>query len=166
MTILGLSNPQMISATSESGLILDFRFVVVATTDDESIKLYYSSTDDPESLKSLMLQNDVPELIALTVLNTTGFHLKNLNGDDPSVLYKQLPGMYIEAIHPVTKAESKLWTVVISLNDEYKWTRESIAEWIENTFDINDIAFKPGEVECEKGKLSESTKLVKIKRIL
>jgi hypothetical protein len=52
----------------------------------------------------------------------------------------ELPGVDELVKHPISKREMPLGSAIINLNDQHKWTREKIADWIE-TLDI-DITFK------------------------
>ncbi|URQ04714.1 hypothetical protein SEA_EMMA1919_108 [Streptomyces phage Emma1919] len=58
-----------------------------------------------------------------------------------------LPGVREKVKHPVTGSENTLERVIISLNDQHKWTREEIADWLD-TLDI-DLTFKV-EVDNEQ----------------
>jgi len=62
-------------------------------------------------------------------------------GATASSLSKLLPGVLELVKHPVTGQKTNtLQSTIINLNDQYKWTREQIADWIE-TLDI-DTTFK------------------------
>src|ERR1044072_683200 len=52
----------------------------------------------------------------------------------------ELPGVKEMVTHPLSKQKMTLERAIISLNDQHKWTREQIADWLE-TLDI-DITFK------------------------
>jgi hypothetical protein len=52
----------------------------------------------------------------------------------------ELPGVSEKVTHPVTGDVYRLSTVIMDLNDNHRWTREQIADWLE-TLDI-DINFK------------------------
>lgn len=56
-----------------------------------------------------------------------------------------LPGVNEYSYHPVSSRKMKLRDIIISLNDNHKWTREQIADWLE-TLDI-DITFRKDEDE-------------------
>lgn len=60
------------------------------------------------------------------------------NSEDSRV--KQLPALQEMVKNPVSGKTSTLKDVIISLNDNARWTREKIADWLE-TLDI-DISFK------------------------
>ncbi|XAO35294.1 hypothetical protein SEA_FRANCOB_105 [Streptomyces phage Francob] len=66
---------------------------------------------------------------------------KGYGGKDSRV--DELPGVKERVKNPVTGSESTLERVIINLNDQHKWTREQIADWLE-TLDI-DITFKTKE---------------------
>jgi hypothetical protein len=59
----------------------------------------------------------------------------------------QLPGLKEMVTHPISKNRNTLERVIISLNDQHKWTREQIADWLD-TLDI-DLTFRV-EVEDEQ----------------
>jgi hypothetical protein len=61
----------------------------------------------------------------------------------PDRRVKQLPALDEIVKNPVTRNTGTLRSVIISLNDGSKWTREAIADWLE-TLDI-DISFKTKE---------------------
>lgn len=85
-----------------------------------------------------------------------------------SNLARQLPGMDQKEIHPVTKSNDILFFIIQDLNDNHKWTREEIADWIE-TLDNVPVFPVPSDKKEEsngKGSLVKITGLVKIKRIL
>ncbi|QGH79430.1 hypothetical protein SEA_LIMPID_103 [Streptomyces phage Limpid] len=56
---------------------------------------------------------------------------------------RELPALNERVKHPITMQTGTLRSVIISLNDGAKWTREQIADWLE-TLDI-DISFKTKE---------------------
>lgn len=84
---------------------------------------------------------------------------KNINFSGPIANSKQpgyggkdrrvdeLPGVREMVKHPVNGNTYTLETVIISLNDQHKWTREEIADWLD-TLDI-DLTFKV-EVDNEQ----------------
>lgn len=37
--------------------------------------------------------------------------------------------------HPVTERKIELYSAIVNLNDEYRWTREQIAEWLKTIRD-------------------------------
>ncbi|WMI33497.1 hypothetical protein SEA_KENREY_110 [Streptomyces phage Kenrey] len=59
----------------------------------------------------------------------------------------ELPGVHEMVKHPVSGNRNTLERVIISLNDQHKWTREEIADWLD-TLDI-DLTFKV-EVDNEQ----------------
>jgi hypothetical protein len=159
MGLIGISTPQLIG---------DSMFVVVATTEQQRIKLFYNDTDSTAQLIELLSSNGVDESVVFHIVKAVKtFSNVETNGDEPASLARKLPGVDKIAKHPVTKAQQKLWTIVISLNDTYQWKREDIADWIESAFDTKDIAFDPpAEVKNEKRSISEASKVVTIERIL
>lgn len=48
------------------------------------------------------------------------------------VLAGMLPGANLQVRHPVTYFPENLHDVIMELNDDYKWTREQIADWLES----------------------------------
>jgi hypothetical protein len=46
-------------------------------------------------------------------------------------LFNQWPILETWAVHPVTNRSEMAGGIVVSLNDEYHWTREVIADWVE-----------------------------------
>lgn len=57
----------------------------------------------------------------------------------PSVLARQLPGVYHRVKCPVTGEVNILQNVIIFLNDEAEWTREQIADWLEEISDPTGV---------------------------
>lgn len=57
----------------------------------------------------------------------------------------KLPGIKENVKHPVTQEYDELEDIIIDLNDDCKWTRYEIADWLE-TLDI-DIRFKIEETK-------------------
>jgi len=45
-------------------------------------------------------------------------------------LYQEFPALSSLAIHPVTKVASRIESLIVSLNDGHRWTRERIADWL------------------------------------
>jgi hypothetical protein len=60
-----------------------------------------------------------------------------------SAIAMELPGVNEKVKHPVRGIEYKLSDCIMNLNDEYRWTREQIADWVE-TLDV-DTTFKTVE---------------------
>jgi len=73
---------------------------------------------------------------------------KNLSASTIIRTAEQLPGVNEKVKHPVGGIEYKLLDIIMSLNDEYKWTREQIADWIE-TLGV-DTTFKTVYTETEQ----------------
>lgn len=162
-SLLGVSDPDVVNVTHDKDpFYLQIQYVVVAVTESETIKFYYTNTDNPAKLKTLLSDNGVADNTSKILLSTAEFDTAN---DGPSELANKLPGVELKTKHPVNNNEDTVRNIIISLNDTHKWSRESIADWLENTFDIEQIAFG-SEVTHEKRTLSEFTKVVKIKRIL
>jgi len=63
-----------------------------------------------------------------------------------------LPGVNEEVKNPVTGEETRLFRVIINLNDKQQWTREQIADWLD-TLDI-PLAF-PVQLDNNKGDSNE-----------
>lgn len=60
---------------------------------------------------------------------------------DLSSQAEQLPGVKEMVRHPMEPTlEDGLFQVIISLNDQFRWSREEIADWLE-TLDV-DLRFK------------------------
>ena len=143
------------------------QFVVVGTTDKKVMKLYFSASDPQDLLKQFLLDNKVEEhIISKMIINAGYTKVSNTDSDEPYVLADFLPGVDLKAKHPVTEVQLPLKHIIIDLNDHHKWTREAIADWIENTFDTSDISFKIPEVNDEGKALATTTKLVTIERLL
>lgn len=81
--------------------------------------------------------NKVEHICAKAMPKPKQFHN---TGPNLSSLSKQLPGVKEYVKHPVTGTIGTLWYTIQNLNDNYKWTRNRIADWIE-TLDI-DTEFK------------------------
>lgn len=64
---------------------------------------------------------------------------------------KNLPGIDKSVKHPVSGRYTELYFTIMDLNDNHRWTREQIADWIE-TLDI-DTTFKVGYTESNKEEL-------------
>lgn len=139
--------------------------IVKLMTNDVIIRVEYSLIDNEAGLRQLFIDHDVPEDLVDPLLKACG--KKEPTYEGPSGLSQQLPGIKERVKNPVTGREDELSSVIMNLNDVSHWTREQIADWIENTFEVDVIAFKtPGEVPDEAPKLSESSRLVKIERVL
>ncbi len=142
---------------------------ITAMNDNQHLRLFYVSTDPKEKIKELLSEQSVDVELANRMLSL----ISSDDKDEPSTLAAKLPGVQLDARHPVDGELSKLFHIIIDLNDRAQkdkgrpWTREEIADWIESTFDINDISFTTPEViQGEIKGLSEFTKLVKIERVL
>lgn len=62
---------------------------------------------------------------------------------------QELPEIMRPVVNPVTGYLASLWNTVITLNDEQKWTREQIADWIETLDPVP--TFTPKEKQDEYG---------------
>lgn len=162
MGLVGISTPQL--CETEDILKSELHNVIVVTNTDSVLKIYYSTADSVKLLERFLQNNNLEQSIINAVM--TKFGKKPADTDHPSALSHKLPGVDIIAVNPVNGVKSTLHSTIINLNDEHKWSREDIAQWIENTFDIKDISFNVEEVPDENTKLSEFTRLVKIERIL
>ena len=49
-----------------------------------------------------------------------------------SRLSREFPILEIRAFHPITGVEDAVEEIIISLNDNHRWPRLSIAEWVAN----------------------------------
>lgn len=50
---------------------------------------------------------------------------------NPESLANDLPGIQEVVEHPINKKRMSLRSAIINLNDNHRWTREKIADWIE-----------------------------------
>jgi hypothetical protein len=158
--MLAISDPLLI----KDGILKDM-FIVSICTDERVLRITYNKHDSSKNLENLLAQFNVHDKMRLVILKSMGFKV-SLN-DDPASLAGNLPGINLEVKHPVTGKSGKLYNVIISLNDSFKWSRESIADWIENTCETSDISFKiPEGKQDETDTLSSLTKVVEIKRVL
>lgn len=149
-----------------SGDLLDDYLVVVVVTDKRSIKLIYSRNDPSKRLDELLEQSGISNGVKKGILASIGFTTTSVKSA-PFTQAAELPGIKLQVKHPVTGKSSTLYNTIIDLNDRHQWTRESIADWIENVCDIKDIAFNiPEGQQNETGTLSSLTKVVEIKRVL
>lgn len=80
--------------------------------------------------------------VGVEKLSTGKFHNSaGAVGEDDRV--SELPGLNQMVRNPVTNKTGTLRSVIISLNDNSKWTRERIADWLD-TLDV-DITFRTKE---------------------
>lgn len=143
---------------------------ITGINDNQSVRLFYIANDPKEKLEELLNEQAVDPDLTSRILSL----ISNSGGEEnePSVLASKLPGVQLETTHPVRGTLGKLFNIIIDLNDHVQtdkdraWTREEIADWIESSFEINDISFTPPEVKSETKGLSELTRVVKIQRIL
>lgn len=49
----------------------------------------------------------------------------------PDILSSMIPGIDKDVRHPEENSIRPIKEVIISLNDDYKWTRERIADWLD-----------------------------------
>jgi hypothetical protein len=62
---------------------------------------------------------------------------------------EQLPGVDAVVEHPIEKGfHESIFTIILELNDHYRWSRERIADWVE-TLDV-DTTFKTVYTETEQ----------------
>jgi hypothetical protein len=78
-------------------------------------------------------------------------------GDSPSMLSERLPGHAQRAKHPVTAQDGTLFNIIMNLNDDYKWTREAIADWIET---LDEVPYFETAEEIENEENADSTKFI------
>lgn len=141
---------------------------ITAISDNQHIRLFYVGSDPKEKIKDLLNREAVDTDLSDRILSLIYVG----DQDDPAALASSLPGVQLETKHPVNGELSKLFNIIIDLNDRKQedkgrsWTREEIADWIESAFDITDISFTPVGVKNETKGLSELTRMVKIQRIL
>ena len=59
----------------------------------------------------------------------------------------KLPNINAYARHPVTSTLAPLWVIVTNLNDHHKWSRDQIADWLDDLNDegVVDLSFKEKE---------------------
>lgn len=161
---------QLISASDPLGFHegeYDGYLTVTVVTNERSIKLIYSPQDTRDKLDLLLEESDVNGSVKNAVLGSIGFTTAYKEHSTPSSYASDLPGITLIVKHPVTGKSGQLYNVIMSLNDQYKWTREKVADWIEEACDTKDISFKvPEELKNETGELSKLTQVVKIQRVL
>ncbi len=149
-----------------NGNELDGMMVIVLVTSIRSIKVIYSESDSESKLSELLDEHNVPQAIKKVVLSSMGFNALS-GSNSPNLLASELPGISLQVKHPETGKMLPLYNVIMNLNDYYKWSREKIADWIENVCDTKDISFKtPKGLGNEITELSEFTSVVEIKRVL
>lgn len=59
----------------------------------------------------------------------------NANINPAPSLVNSLPGLFEHVKHPVTGEQVLLRTTIINLNDVHKWTRDQIADWLDEISD-------------------------------
>lgn len=84
----------------------------------------------------------------LTANVTPFFNDKQVSYDTPYSLARQLPGIDMVVKNPKTGLQESLYSVIIRLNDGYKWSRDEIADWIE-TLDEVPVFEAPEEDQKE-----------------
>lgn len=58
-----------------------------------------------------------------------------------SALQKVLPGVTERVAHPITGQQYRVQDIIPDLNDQYRWSRDQIADWLD-TLDV-DLTFQP-----------------------
>lgn len=158
---------QVISSSTFIEVIdgVEYRYSNVLT-EDCRYDLLYTAVDDRKLLMELVNAN----IIDNDVLDMFKSELKQY--DSPAQLSHTLPGVDKVIKHPVSGLTATLHTIIMNLNDMMQpdkgrpWTREEIADWIEEVMPLEDIMFKSPGVNNEAGKLSEFANLVKTERVL
>lgn len=89
--------------------------------------------------------------------DTVSYNTQAITGSPPkettSQLSKQLPGVDAIVTCPACTVqdsppwEKKLWYVIQHLNDQHRWSRESIADWLDALPEEIDITFKTKELQ-------------------
>lgn len=131
-------------------------------SDDLSVKVVYHATDDVALIAEMLSEKiDIPVEDLKRFLPNYG-----VDNNSPAALADKLPGVYLKTKHPVTEVETSVRDIIISLNDIHGWKPNQVADWLESTFDTDDIAFGDEVIQVEKGVLSEVARVVKIERIL
>ena len=73
-------------------------------------------------------------------------HLISISTDMEKAVYG-LPQMETIVVNPVNGLKGTLLDTVASLNDNERWTREEIADWIDSLEETGlDMSFEKGEV--------------------
>lgn len=70
----------------------------------------------------------------------------NFPNSGPGSFVAQIPGLMQFVKHPVSGTMSRLDSAIMSLNDNHGWTRERIADWLEEQ-DVNPILEAPDDVK-------------------
>jgi hypothetical protein len=164
MGLIAVSDPLLY--TPETDEPVPVMNVVVGSSDTEVVKVFYTSSDSREGINQLLDNGNVDEVLKNAILKAIGYKVNATSSSDLSTMSKSLPGVDLMVKHPVSGEVDKLWSIAINLNDQYKWKRESVADWIESVAETKDISFPVPEVKNEVGKVSSFTKVVKIQRIL
>lgn len=104
--------------------------------------------------------NETVNKLILDALKALKLHQDSYS-DDPSTLADQIPGIHQKVKHPVTGNTRELFSVIMSLNDQQRWTRDKIADWLETLSDCPVF-----EVIQDEAELYTVTKVDEIKRVL
>lgn len=80
--------------------------------------------------------------------------------DRPEALSGLLPGITTRVKHPVVGGMQQLRDVIMNLNDHHGWSRERIADWLDEISDPTgetgpDLRFKPKDDTLEQLEIDE-----------
>jgi asparagine synthetase A len=100
-----------------------------------SLQMWDKEGKAVRGLASLKNKEEFEKLINSTFELSEPFAL-NFLVVEASFLAHKLPGVDKKVTHPVNKTEHRLFDIIISLNDDHKWTREQIADWIETLDEV------------------------------
>lgn len=97
----------------------------------------YTPEATPEAFKKFIEENIDPKIIESGTRSwIEGLEfVVNASQDateDIAKLARKLPGVGEMVKHPVTGQEDELYGVIMSLNDSHDWTREQIADFVDN----------------------------------
>lgn len=72
-----------------------------------------------------------------------------------AILAESLPGIQRMVAHPLTGNKGTLYSVIMSLNDGHKWSREQIADWLDEISDPEDkdgpdLRFRPKSATLQR----------------
>lgn len=82
-----------------------------------------------QEIKANWLSSNFNDSISQKFMNIGVFNFHESSG--VSSMATRLPGVNQRELHPVTKRSDTLFHLIMDLNDNYKWSREQIADWIE-----------------------------------
>jgi hypothetical protein len=118
-------------ATSELVDQVGPKYLIWSQLDTLSIKL--SAQEEYELMKYL------PDKPADFVDVVSQVPAKVNNNFELSDASDELPGIHTEVQHPVDKRRYRLRDAIISLNDTHQWTREQIADWLDEISDPTGV---------------------------